>query len=94
MKGKPMDPFGMGSLQFLSRVAVHRSCHSCWDTAKSRAMDTRQAARVARAETMSKVSNSMVMESPVISAELGSTFKNFGQRCAETLFLCSKKGAK
>lgn len=92
MKGKPMDPFGMGSLQFLSRVAVQRSCHSCWDTARSRAMDTRQAARVARAETMSKVSNSMVMESPVISAELGSTFRNFGERCAETFVL--QKGGK
>lgn len=70
MKGKPMDPLGIGSLQFLSRVAVHRSCHSCWETARSRTMDTRQAARVARAETRSKVSNSMVMESPAASAEL------------------------
>lgn len=75
MKGKPMDPLGMGSLQFLSRVAVHRSCHSCWETASSRAMDTRQAARVARAETRSKVSNSMVMESPVVSLALWTTFK-------------------
>ena len=56
-----MEPFGMGSLQFLSRVAVHRSCHSCWDTSSSRAMDTRHAARVASTDTMSKVSNSMMM---------------------------------
>lgn len=64
MKGKPMDPLGMGSLQFLSRVAVHLSCQSCWETARSRAMDTRQAARVARAETRSKLSNSMVDGEP------------------------------
>lgn len=59
MKGKPIDPLGIGSLQFLSRVAVQRSCHSCWETASSSAMDTRQAARVARAETRSKLSNNM-----------------------------------
>lgn len=70
MKGNPMDPLGMGSLQFLSRVAVHLSCHICWETARSRAMDTRQAASVARAETRSKLSNSMVMESPVVSLSL------------------------
>lgn len=29
MIGKPMEPFGMGNLQFLSRVAVQRSCQSC-----------------------------------------------------------------
>lgn len=75
MKGKPMDPLGMGSLQFLSRVAVHLSCHSCWDTARSKAMDTRQAARVARADTRSKLSNSMVMESPVVSLD---TFQRSG----------------
>lgn len=59
MNGKPIDPLGIGSLQFLSRVAVQRSCHSCWETASSSAMDTRQAARVARAETRSKLSNNM-----------------------------------
>lgn len=67
MKGNPMDPLGMGSLQFLSRVAVHLSCHSCWETARSRAMETRQAANVARAETRSKESNSMVMERAGVS---------------------------
>lgn len=81
MKGKPMDPLGMGSLQFLSRVAVHRSCHSCWDTARSSAMDTRQAARVARAETRSKLSNSMMMESPSVSLELWTSLKK--KSCAE-----------
>lgn len=59
MKGNPIEPLGMGSLQFLSRVAVHRSCQSCWETATSSAMDTRQAASVARAEIKSKLSNSM-----------------------------------
>lgn len=77
MKGKPMDPLGMGSLQFLSRVAVQRSCHSCWDTASSRAMDTRQAARVARAETRSKLSNSMVMEGEEQGACLSAALEKF-----------------
>ncbi|MEQ2249168.1 hypothetical protein ILYODFUR_026598 [Ilyodon furcidens] len=55
-----MEPLGIGSLQFLSRVAVHRSCQSCWETATSSAMDTRQAASVANAEIKSKLSNSMM----------------------------------
>lgn len=79
MKGNPMDPLGMGSLQLLSRVAVHLSCHSCWETARSRAIDTRQAANVARAETRSKESNSMVMESPgspSVSGALGGVQKH------------------
>lgn len=75
MKGKPIDPLGMGSLQFLSRVAVHRSCHSCWETARSRAMDTRQAARVARAETRSKLSNNMMMKSTVVSLKYRKVWK-------------------
>lgn len=83
MKGKPMDPLGMGSLQFLSRVDVHLSCHNCWETARSSAMDTRQAARVASAETRSKLSNSMMMESPAVSLELWKTFKKTGESCAE-----------
>lgn len=69
MKGNPMDPLGMGSLQFLSRVAVHRSCHSCWETARSSATDTRQAASVARAETRSKESNSMMVVVVVVGGE-------------------------
>lgn len=75
MKGKPIDPLGMGSLQFLSRVAVHRSCHSCWETARSRAMDTRQAARVARAETRSKLSNNMMMDSTAVSLKYRQVWK-------------------
>lgn len=44
-------------------------------------MDTRQAARVARAETRSKLSNSMMMESPSVSLELWTSLKK--KSCAE-----------
>lgn len=61
MMGNPMEPLGMGSLQLLSRVAVHLSCQSCWDTARRSAMDTKHAASVASAETRSKLSKSMAV---------------------------------
>lgn len=102
MKGKPMEPLGMGSLQFLSRVAVQRSCHSCWDTTSSSAMDTRQAARVARADTRSKLSNSMMeqknLEMDVLKSFLfwffggGLMSGRFQTLCsARALWRCSKE---
>lgn len=57
-------------------------------------MDTRQAARVARAETRSKVSNSMVMESPVVPLELWTTFKKDGESCAGKSFYSWEKKEK
>ncbi len=52
----------------------------------------RQAARVARAETRSKLSNSMMMESPAVSLKLWMTFKNTGESCAGvSLFLIRDK---
>lgn len=62
MMGNPMEPLGIGSLQLLSRVAVHLSCQSCWDTARRSAMDTKHAASVASAETRSKLSKSMAVK--------------------------------
>lgn len=62
MMGNPMDPLGSGNLHPLSRVAVHLSCQSCWDTARRSAMDTRHAASVASAETRSKLSKSMAVD--------------------------------
>lgn len=60
MIGKPMEPFGIGSLQFLSRVAVQRSCHSCWDTAIRSATEAKHAASVASADTRSKLPKSIL----------------------------------
>lgn len=80
MKGKPMEPLGIGSLQFLSRVAVQRSCQSCWETATSSAMDTRQAASVARAEIRSKLSNSMTR---MTGGRIKESFKKSGTQIVD-----------
>lgn len=51
-------------------------------------MDTRQAARVARAETRSKLSNSMVMESLAVSLD---NFQKSGEGCAGNFISVTKK---